>query len=546
MRRLSRLIRIFLIICRYRLDQFIPLHRLPERWQWVFRLGPWHFFTPPETQRGQRLKEALEALGPIHVKFGQLLSTRPDLVPDDIAEALAELQDRVTPFPGEVARDIVEKTLKKPVTELFNRFETQPMASASIAQVHAASLLDGREVVVKVIRPDIHQTIIMDLQLLLTLAGWLERFWPESRRLHPVQVVEDYQLTLMDELDMMKEAANTSQLRRNFPNTPLLYIPEVHWDLTRECVLVMERIYGVPISDLQTLRASGANLKLLAERGVEIFFTQVFRDSFFHADMHPGNIFVDISRPGDPRYIAVDCGIVGTLSPQDQSYLARNLMAFFRRDYRQVAELHISSGWIPRTTRVNEFESAIRSVCEPIFARPLKDISFGQFLVRLFQTARRFDMEVQPQLVLLQKTLLNIEGLGRQLYPDLDLWATAMPFLEKWLKDRITPPGLLKVIQRQLPQWLEQTPEMPDLIYQAFDRIRNLETLPASYHGRQKDQAETSATSAKRHRHLKWGATLLGLGLLTGTPAGAELLHDMSLPALLAAVIGSVLLLRSL
>lgn len=541
MKRLARSLQIFLIICQYRLDQLLPVDRLPERWQWLIRLGPWRFFTPPQTERGPRLKQALEALGPIHVKFGQLLSTRPDLVPDDIASALAELQDKVTPFPGEEARTLVEATLKKPVTRLFAEFQITPMASASIAQVHAARLPDGRQVVVKVIRPNIRKTIQIDLQLLITLARWLERLWPESRRLHPVQVVEDYQLTLTDELDLMKEAANTSQLRRNFPASPLIYIPEVHWELTRESVMVMERIHGVPISDIATLKARGTDLKLLAERGVEIFFTQVFRDSFFHADMHPGNIFVDTTRPGDPRYIAIDCGIVGTLSPEDQSYLARNLLAFFRRDYRQVAQLHIDSGWIPRDTRVNEFEAAIRSVCEPIFDRPLKDISFGQFLVRLFQTARRFDMEVQPQLVLLQKTLLNIEGLGRQLYPDLDLWATAMPYLEKWMRDRIGPPGLLKAIQRQLPQWLEQTPEMPELIYQAINRIRHLESAPRAH-----AQAPCDTRPPERRRLRRWGVGLVTVGLVFGTPAGLTFVSSLPPLALLATGAGCALLLRSL
>ncbi len=545
MRRLARLLQIFLIVCRYRLDQFVPRERLGDRWRWLLRIGPWRLFTPPASERGPRLKEALEALGPIHVKFGQLLSTRPDLVPEDIAIALAGLQDQVTPFPGAIAQEIVEKALKKPVSSLFNRFETTPMASASIAQVHAATLPDGREVVVKVIRPGIEGTIAVDLHLLLTFATWLHRLWPESRRLHPVEVVRDYQLTLMDELDMLKEAANTSQLRRNFPASPLIYIPEVHWELTRKSVLVMERIHGVPIADLQTLRSTGTNLKLLAERGVEIFFTQVFRDSFFHADMHPGNIFVDITRPEDPRYIAIDCGIVGTLSPQDQSYLARNLLAFFKRDYRQVAELHISSGWIPRNTRVNEFEAAIRSVCEPIFDRPLKDISFGQFLVRLFQTARRFDMEVQPQLVLLQKTLLNIEGLGRQLYPELDLWATALPYLERWLRNRITPPGLLRAIQRQLPQWIEQTPEMPDLIYQAFDRIRHLDDVQAAHPAGSSAGGSHNADPPSRKGRMKWGVALLAGGLLAGTPAGLALLHDLSLPGLLAAAIGALLVLQA-
>ncbi len=475
MKRLHRFLSIVWVICRYRLDEFAPLTTLPLPLRILFLFAPWHFFPRPKISRGQRLRRALEQLGPIYVKFGQILSTRRDLLPEDLANELKNLQDKVPPFPSEQAIGIIQKSLKAPIEDVFDNFEAQPMASASIAQVHSARLKNGKHVVVKVIRPDIEKTIRIDIALMLMFARLVETYWEDGKRLHPVTVVKDYEHTIIDELDLQREAANTSQLKRNFTGSNLIYIPEIYWDFTSQKVLVMERIYGVPVAEIEQLRKAGVDLKLLAERGVEIFFTQVFRDSFFHADMHPGNIFVDITKPADPRYIAIDCGIVGTLNQEDQSYLARNLLAFFKRDYRQVAALHVSSGWVPEHTRVNEFEAAIRTVCEPIFEKPLKDISFGQFLVRLFQTARRFDMEVQPQLVLLQKTLLNIEGLGRQLYPDLDLWSTAHPYLENWMRQRVAPPGLFKAIKQHMPTWLEQTPEIPQVLYEAVDQIRHLD-----------------------------------------------------------------------
>nr|WP_251068125.1 ubiquinone biosynthesis regulatory protein kinase UbiB [Marinobacter sp. C7] len=470
---MRRLFRIAWVFCRYRLDTFLPIAELPGPLKVFFLLAPWHLFPQPKLSRGDRLRLALEELGPVFVKFGQILSTRRDLLPDDMAESLKQLQDRVPPFPSNTARDIIEASLGKPVSELFAEFSPDPMASASVAQVHAATLPNGQKVVVKVLRPGIEKVIHQDLALMYLMAGLLEKYWSEGKRLHPVDVVADYDSTIHDELDLQREAANASQLRRNFENSSLIYIPFIDWDYTRKSVMVMERIHGIPIADVPALKSAGVNMKVLAEKGVEIFFTQVFRDSFFHADMHPGNIFVDVSNPADPRYIAIDFGIVGTLAPDDQSYLARNLLAFFRRDYRQVAQLHIQSGWVPPDTRVNEFEAAIRTVCEPIFERPLKDISFGHFLLRLFQTARRFNMEVQPQLVLLQKTLLNVEGLGRQLYPELDLWSTAQPFLEDWMRKRIGPSGLLKSLQSHLPSWLEQSPEMPQLIHDALLQMRH-------------------------------------------------------------------------
>ncbi|MDF0749478.1 ubiquinone biosynthesis regulatory protein kinase UbiB [Marinobacter sp. 71-i] len=515
MTRLQRLFRIAWVFCRYRLDIFLPLAELPLPLKLFFLLAPWHLFPQPKLDRGDRLRLAFEELGPVFVKFGQILSTRRDLLPDDMALSLKNLQDRVPPFPGEVAQGIIEKSLGAPVAELFAEFSREPMASASVAQVHAATLRDGRQVVVKVIRPDIERVIRQDLALMYMMARLLERYWSEGRRLHPVDVVADYDSTIHDELDQQREAANASQLRRNFENSSLIYIPSIDWDYTRKSVLVMERIHGIPIADIPALKEAGVDLKVLAEKGVEIFFTQVFRDSFFHADMHPGNIFVDVSNPADPKYIAIDFGIVGTLAPDDQSYLARNLLAFFRRDYRQVAELHIQSGWVPPDTRVNEFEAAIRTVCEPIFEKPLKDISFGHFLLRLFQTARRFNMEVQPQLVLLQKTLLNVEGLGRQLYPDLDLWSTAQPFLETWMRKRIGPSGLIKSLQSHLPAWLEQSPEMPQLVHDALVQLRNSGSNDQPSRATLELIAENRARADRRWRRGLAAAALAGVAWLS-------------------------------
>ncbi|MBD3657992.1 MULTISPECIES: ubiquinone biosynthesis regulatory protein kinase UbiB [Marinobacter] len=527
MTRLQRLFRIAWVFCRYRLDTFLPLAELPAPLKVFFLLAPWHLFPQPKLDRGDRLRLAFEELGPVFVKFGQILSTRRDLLPDDMAESLKHLQDRVPPFPSAQARAIIEASLGKPVTELFAEFEADPMASASVAQVHAATLPTGQQVVVKVLRPGIEKVIHQDLALMYLMAGLLEKYWSEGKRLHPVEVVADYDATIHDELDLQREAANASQLRRNFDNSSLIYIPFIDWDYTRRQVLVMERIRGIPIADVAALRAAGVDLKVLAEKGVEIFFTQVFRDSFFHADMHPGNIFVDASNPADPKYIAIDFGIVGTLAPDDQSYLARNLLAFFRRDYRQVAQLHIQSGWVPPDTRVNEFEAAIRTVCEPIFERPLKDISFGHFLLRLFQTARRFNMEVQPQLVLLQKTLLNVEGLGRQLYPELDLWSTAQPFLESWMRKRIGPSGLLKSLQSHLPAWLEQSPEMPQLVHDALVQLRSSHPTAQSNQATLELLNEARASSDRR-----WRRGLLALILVAGTWLGTT----GDLPTLAAAV----------
>lgn len=465
-----RLLHINYVLVRHGLDDIVFAIHLFRPFRFLMYLLPWNWFIRNRAPKGQRIRRALEDLGPIFIKFGQMLSTRKDLLPDDIAEELSLLQDCVPPFPGSRAKQIIEKSYGQSVEEVFSVFDEEPLASASVAQVHAATLKDGADVVVKVLRPDILPVIKRDIALLYIVARLAERYSSEARRLRPIEIVEEYEKTILDELDLMREAANASQLRRNFENIDILYIPEVYWDDTRRNVMVMERIHGKPMGDIEKMKAMGVNMKVLSERGVEIFFTQVFKHNFFHADMHPGNIFVNTDDLNDPKYIAVDFGIVGSLSPEDQRYLAENFLAFFKRDYHRVAELHVTSGWVPAGTRVDEFESAIRSVCEPIFERPLKDISFGHLLLRLFQTARRFNMEVQPQLVLLQKTLLNIEGLGRQIYPDLDLWKTAKPFLENWMSEQVGTRAMLTAFKKNLPFIIEKMPEMPELIFNALKK----------------------------------------------------------------------------
>jgi len=461
-----RLAHINFVLVRHGLDEIILATHLFRFFRFLYYLAPWNWVPHRREPRAVRIRKALEDLGPIYVKFGQILSTRRDLLPDDIAEELARLQDRVPPFPGARAKAMIEAAQGQPVSEVFLAFDETPLASASIAQVHAARLHDGTDVVVKVLRPNIRQYIRRDVSLLRTIAGMAERYWKESRRLRPCEVIAEFEKTLYDELDLLREAANASQLRRNFKDSGMLYVPEVYWAYCRPNVMVMERISGISVSNIAALRASGIDLKALSERGVELFFTQVFQHNFFHADMHPGNIFV--SPAG--QYMAVDFGIMGTLNPVDQRYLAENFLAFFRRDYRRVAELHVESEWVPSGTRVDEFESAIRTVCEPIFEKPLKEISFGNVLLRLFQTARRFNMEIQPQLVLLQKTLLNIEGLGRQLYPDLDLWQTAKPFLERSMSEQLGARALLRNLKESVPDLSESLPEIPLLAHKLLEQ----------------------------------------------------------------------------
>lgn len=462
--RILRLLKILRVSLRFGLDEFLLGHeRVRVLRAAVSTLLFWRDLAAP---RAERLRHALEALGPIFVKFGQVLSTRRDLIPADIAEELARLQDRVPPFPGADVERILAAAYGKPLTQVFARFEMKPIASASVAQVHIGELPDGTEVAVKVLRPGIASVIAKDVALLDAGAVLLEWLWLDGKRLKPREVVAEFARHLEDELDLMREAANANQLRRNFHKSPLLAVPEIHWDYCSTEVMVMERMHGIPVSAVAEMRAQGMDIPKLARVGVEIFFTQVFRDGFFHADMHPGNILV----APDGQYVALDFGIMGTLTEVDKHYLARNFIAFFRRDYRRVAEVHVESGWAPPGTRVEEFETAIRAVCEPIFDKPLKEISFGKVLLRLFQTSRRFNIEIQPQLVLLQKTLLNVEGLGRDLDPDLDLWRTAKPFLERWMSEQIGWRGLVRRVGEELPFWSELLPQLPRLAQSYLSR----------------------------------------------------------------------------
>jgi ubiquinone biosynthesis protein len=470
--RLARLARILAVGLRFGLYELAP--RGTSFWPRLVPFAGILMGADTSSPRGRRLREALEKLGPIFVKFGQVLSTRRDLLPVDIADELAKLQDQVPPFPSAAAVEEVERSLGKPVGELFRDFDTQPVASASIAQVHLATLHDGREVAVKVLRPRVEQAIAKDVALLETAAALAERLWSEARRLKPREVVAEFERHLEEELDLMREAANASQLRRNFRDSKLLIVPEVHWDLCAQRVMVMERMQGIPVSQRKKMEERGIDIPALARAGVEIFFTQVFRDGFFHADMHPGNILV----ADDGRYVALDFGIMGTLTDADKSYLAHNFLAFFNRDYRRVAQAHLEAGWVPAGTRIDEFEAAIRAVCEPVFARPLKEIYFGKLLLRLFQTSRRFNVEVQPQLVMLQKTLLNIEGLGRELDPDLDLWRTAKPYLERWMGEQMGWKGLARAIRREAPYWAEILPQLPRLAHRALARDPVAELKP--------------------------------------------------------------------
>jgi ubiquinone biosynthesis protein len=468
MRQFTRLVFIVFTVLRFGLDD-IALSGFRQRWVRVLgrivMLG--RRFSAP---RGVRLRVALERLGPIFVKFGQMLSTRRDLLPPDVADELAKLQDDVPPFDGAHAAALVEKAFQRPLNEVFSQFDAEPVASASIAQVHFATLRDGRDVAVKVLRPGMLAAIEGDLALLHRLAHWVERLSADGKRLKPREVVAEFDTYLHDELDLVREAANAAQLRRNMQGLNLVLIPEMIWALCTPSVIVMQRMYGVPISQLPRLRAAGVDARKLARDGVTIFFTQVFRDGFFHADMHPGNIQVSIDPLTFGRYIALDFGIVGTLTEVDKQYLAQNFIAFFRRDYKRVAELHVESGWVPPLTRVDALENAIRAVCEPHFDRPLKDISLGQVLMRLFQTSRRFNVEIQPQLVLLQKTLLNVEGLGRQLDPELDLWSTAKPFLERWMNEQIGWRGLLDRLRNEAPRYAHLMPELPRLLHRSLQQ----------------------------------------------------------------------------
>jgi len=461
-RQAGRLLHINRVLLKYGLHEIASVFRPIGPLNWLTKIRPISA-EMAATSHGERIRLALEELGPIFVKFGQALSTRRDLLPPDIADELAKLQDQVPPFPGAEAREIIEKSLGHSVTEFFAEFDETPLASASIAQVHAAKLITGEEVVIKVLRPGIEKQIRSDIDLLRAIAKLALRYRAEASRLRPTEIVDEYEKTIFDELDMLREAANAQTLRRNFEDSPLLYVPRVYWEYCRDRIMVIERVHGIPVGDMAALKAANVNFDVLSRRGVEIFFTQVFRDNFFHADMHAGNIFVDVTDPQQPKYIAIDFGIVGTLTPDDLSYLAQNFVAFFKRDYRRIAELHIESEWVPPGTRADEFESAIRSVSEPIFEKPLREISFGFFLVRLFQIGRRFNMEVQPQLVLLQKTLLQVEGLGRVLNDDLNLWDTAKPFFERWAAEEFGP-------RRNLEEFGSKLPELAPMLWRLLKR----------------------------------------------------------------------------
>lgn len=468
-RTLFRMLAIQRVLVKYGLDEIIKETHLLRPLRYFFYLAPRR--RDSSAPLGERIRLALEELGPIFVKFGQAISTRRDLLPADIADELAKLQDAVPPFPAEEAIAIINGAYGEPVENVFERFDTEPLAAASIAQVHTAKLKDGPEVIVKVLRPGVLEQIERDLAVLRMVAGLADRYWEHGKRLRPLEVVDEYEHTILDELDLMREAANTAQLKRNFEGSDMLYVPDIYWDYCRPEVLVQERIFGTPISDMETLREDGTNIKLLAENGVEIFFTQVFRHNFFHADMHPGNIFVLHNDPEKPKYAAVDFGIVGSLSSEDQRYLAENFLAFFDRDYYRIAKLHLDSGWVPPDTRVDQLEAAVRTVCEPIFNKPLAEISFAQVLMRLFRVAQRFDVEIQPQMILLHKTLFNIEGLGRQLYPQLDLWETAYPVLRQWMDEQVGGRALLKDVRRNLPQLRDALSELPVILNHLGEQV---------------------------------------------------------------------------
>ncbi|MBS0305130.1 MAG: ubiquinone biosynthesis regulatory protein kinase UbiB [Proteobacteria bacterium] len=514
MRHFGRLVFIVVTVLRFGLDE-VALSAFRQRWVRalvrVVTVG-----RRLDAPRGQRLRQGLERLGPIFVKFGQVLSTRRDLTPPDVADELAKLQDRVPPVPAATARTLVERAFGRPIEELFEQFDAEPVASASIAQVHFARLEGGREVAVKVLRPGMLGAIEQDLSLLHTLARWVERLSLDGRRLRPRDVVSEFDAYLHDELDLVREAANAAQLRRNMAGLDLVLVPEMIWELCTESVIVMERMRGVPISRIERLREAGVDIRKLARDGVTIFFTQVFRDGFFHADMHPGNIQVSIEPATFGRYIALDFGIIGTLTETDKQYLAHNFIAFFRRDYKRVAELHIESGWVPAGTRVDALESAIRAVCEPHFDRPLKDISLGQVLLRLFQTSRRFNVRIQPQLVLLQKTLLNVEGLGRQLDPELDLWSTAKPFLERWMDEQVGFRGLLEHLRQEAPRYAQLLPQLPRLVHRRLEQQLG-----------QSDAALLSALLAEQRRTRRLLQALLWLagGFVLGAVVMRLALH---------------------
>ena len=517
MKLLYRLIVINFTMARYGLDEIIlSIHFFRPLWL-LGLINPFNWFRGRSLSQAERLRLCIESLGPIFIKFGQMLSTRRDLLRSDIVDELEKLLDQVPPFPLQQARGIIEQELARPIDQLFRSFDDKVLASASIAQVYNAVLPDGESVVVKIVRPNIEVRIKQDIHLLMVLARMADRYWQGAKRVKPVQIVEEFEKTLLNELDLVREAANASELRRYFEGSNDLYVPQVYWDYCRTRVMVIERIEGIPVSDIEQLKKHKINLELLARKGVEVFFTQVYQNNFFHADMHPGNIFVSPENPDDPKYIAVDFGIMGSLSTQDQRYLAENFVAFFNRDYRRVAELHVDSGWVDRDTRIDDFEAAIRTVCEPMFQRPLAEISFGQLLVRLFQTARQFNMEIQPQLLLLEKTFLHIEGLGRQLYPQLDLWDTAKPFLERWLSEQLGVRALVKGLKKNLPYIAENLPDLPQLAFKTLHKIANDE-LQVEFKSKQLEllQKEIRQSNARNIRAIIGGSFVISASIIAG------------------------------
>lgn len=506
--KLIRLLQITWIIARYRLDEFLPNHPAARPLKLLFKLIP----APTiKLEKHLRLRLAIEALGPVFIKFGQLLSTRRDVLEDELADDLCKLQDRVSPFPGEIAIKIVEAELKQSIGQLFAEFDPQPLASASIAQVHTAKLHSGEEVVVKIVRPDIEKQVARDMALLKWLAAWMERIVPATRSFYPSEIVKDYEATINGELDLGREASNMQQFSRNFKYSPLLYVPKVYPDFTRTHVLVMERIYGVPITDLKSIEAAGISREVLARRGIEVFFTQVFRDNFFHADMHPGNIFVALDNPDNPQYIALDCAIVGSMDRSEQLLLARQLMAFIQQDYEQLAELMGEAGWVSKNIRVHEFANALRAIMQPIFDKPLDQIDFGPILIRLFRTARQYDFRALPQFVLLEKTLLHVEGLGRQLYPQLDIWTLGRPMLESWLKEQLGPQAFMRELKRNLPAWLEQMTQLPNLTHRVLNQIRTAGEFERE-HAEEMRELKEKIARTQRHDQAVLAVSLMLFG----------------------------------
>ncbi len=530
MKRLARLFTILHTFARYRLDELLPDHPATGLIRLLTRLLPGAWLPPKEKDPWVRLRLAMEELGPVFIKFGQLLSTRRDLLPEHAVEDLSKLQDRVPPFDEKQAIAIIEKELKAPVGQLFSEFDEKPLASASVAQVHTAVLPDGDHVVVKVIRPGIEHIVRRDINLLKSLANLLVSLIPETERFHPQQVVADYEHIIFGELDLGHEAANAAQFRRNFEDSPLLYVPEIYWNYSTPKVLTMERIYGVPVSDTKAMAEAGIDMETLSEIGVEIFFTQVFRDNFFHADMHPGNVFVSLENPDQPQYISLDHAIAGSLSRQERALLARQLMALLDKDYEQMALLLVEAGWVPPHTRITEFTHALRTVLEPVLEKPLQDIEFGPILVRLFNTARRFEMQALPQFVLLEKTLIHIEGLGRQLYPELDIWTVGRPLLEQWIRDQLGPTAVMQTIKRSGPALAEQVPQLPRMAFEALQEVRNLSANQEKMLQKLHEQQLRSQRSDRISSLLGMGAILVG-GYWAIHPDAIPHISDIPWPA---------------